>query len=124
MADVEKKRGALLTLWLALMLIANAGTAVYYLLFGSTVASSLSAIGISSVPSWTIYALGVVAIVNVVLTIFLFMWKKWAFYGYAAITVAVFVINIIIGLGYSSLIGLIGIIILYLILRSKWSYLE
>lgn len=119
MARTEKKRGGLLTAWLILMLIANAGTAVYYLLFGSAVISLLP-----TIPSWSLYVLGILAAINFVFTIFLFMWKKWAFFALCGMTGIAFVINIVIGLGITSVLGLLGPVILYLVLRSKWNYLE
>jgi len=119
MAEVEKKRGGLLTAWLILMLIANAGTAAYYFLFGSLVTALLP-----TIPFWAIYVLGVGSLLNFAFTIFLFKWKRWAFFAFCGMAGVVLVINIVIGMGISSLFGLLGPVILYLILRSKWNYLE
>jgi len=116
----EKKRGALLTIWLILMLLANAGTALTYLLDGGFITAFLP-----TIPSWAIYTLGIFALLNVVFTIFLFMWKKWAFFAFCGSAGIIFVINVVIGIGIvSTLLGLIGPVILYLILRSKWNLLE
>ena len=124
MVDVEKKRGALLTIWLALMIVANAGTALYYFLFSSFITSLSSSIGLPTIPSWAIYTLGILALVNVVFAVFLIMWKKWAFFAFSVMSVVTLVINVVIGLGISSVFGLLGPVILYLLLRSKWNYLE
>jgi len=115
----EKKRGALLTIWLILMLLANAGTALGYLLEGGFITAVLP-----TIPSWAIYVLGVVTLLNVVFTIFLFMWKKWAFFALCGTAGLAFVINLIIGMGFYSVFGLLGLIILYLILSPKWNLLE
>jgi len=119
MKNTTKKRGALLTIWLILMLIANTGTVITYLLGGEFITSVLP-----TIPSWSIYALTIFGLLNVLFTIFLFMWKKWAFFAFCGSAGIIFVINLIIGMGFSSILGLGGPIILYLILRSKWKLLE
>ncbi len=118
--ETEKKRGALLTIWLILMLIFNGITALSYLLVGEFIASALSPI-----PIWAIYSLGVFALLNLVFTIFLFMWKRWAFFAFCGSAGIVFIINLVIEIGIvSALLGLIGPVILYLIMRSKWNLFE
>jgi hypothetical protein len=114
----EKKRGILLTGWLILMLIANSLTAISYFIGSSFFAEILA------IPTWSLYTLGLLALFNVGFAIFLFNWKKWAFFGFCGTTVVTFVINLSIGLGLGSITGFLGIIILYLILRPKWSLLE
>jgi len=120
MAKTEKKRGTLLTIWLILMLIFNGITALSYLLGGGFITSVLP-----TIPMWVIYSLGVFALLNFVFAIFLFMWKKWAFFGFCGSAGIIFVINLIIGIGFvSALLGLIGPVILYLIMRPKWDLFE
>ena len=116
----SKKRGKLLTSWLVLMLIANTGTALTYLLWNSPVIATYP-----NVQSWIWYIYGLLGLANVVFTIFLFMWKKWAFFAFCGITTLAFILNLIVGLGIiAAIFGLTGPIILYLIIRSKWSLLE
>jgi uncharacterized membrane protein len=119
MVELEKKRGVLLTAWLILMLIASAGSAIFYFLFGSFITAVLP-----TIPSWALYALGIGSALNVVFTIFLFKWKKWAFFAFCGMGGIVFVINIVIGLGITSISGLLGLVILWLLLRPKWNYLQ
>lgn len=116
--ETEKKRGLLLTFWLIVMLITNAGVAITYLL-GSGLIAFIS----PNVPLWAIYVFGISCAFNVVFTIFLFLWKKWAFFAYCGMAGIAFVINLAIGIGLSSILGLVGPIILYLILRPKWNLL-
>jgi len=75
--------------------------------------------------------LAMLAIVNLVASIMLFQWKKWAFWAFAGTSLIALVINLSLGLGIgSSLLGLLGIIILYAILQIKkggvtaWENLE
>lgn len=118
MAETEKKRGILLTAWLILMLLANAGVAIIYFLFSGLV------IALIPTMSWVIYIVGFLSLLNIVFTIFLFKWKKWAFFAFCAMAGIMFVINILIGTGISSVLGFLGPVILWLLLRSKWNYLE
>ena len=115
-----KKRGKLLTFWLVLMLIANAGTALTYLLWNSSIITTYP-----NVPSWIWYIYGLLGLANVVFAIFLFMWKKWAFFAFCGMAALAFILNLIVGLGIiPAIFGLAGPVILYLIIRSKWSLLE
>jgi hypothetical protein len=58
------------------------------------------------------------------------MWKKWAFYGFAVTTVLALGVNLSVGLGIGrSLIGLVGIAVLYGVLqigeqKKGWNQLE
>lgn len=110
----EKKRGVLLTIWLIFMLIANIGIALTYLFGSGFIAKVLRT------PVWIIYTLSIFSFLNVVFTIFLFMWKKWAFFAFCGSAIIVFVMNLITGIGFSAILGLLGPLILYLILRHKW----
>ena len=116
----SKKRGKLLTFWLVLMLIINAGTAFTYLIWNSSIIAMYP-----NVPSWIWYIYGFLGLANVVFTIFLFMWKKWAFLAFCGMAALAFILNLIVGLGIiSTILGLAGPVILYLILRSKWGLFE
>jgi len=122
MPEMERKKGVLLTIWLILMLVGNLGFALTYLI----IAIGLSASGgPSPLPLWAFYVLGIFGLLNFIFTIFLFMWKRWAFFAFAGSASIVFVINLMLGLGIIiSSLGLIGPVILYLLLRSKWDLLE
>jgi len=119
MVEAKKKFGVLLTAWLILMLITNAGGAIFYLLFGS-----LITIILPTIPFWAVYLFGILSLLNIVIVIFLFKWKKWAFFASCGMSVIAFLINILIGTGITSILGLFGPVILWLLLRSKWNYLE
>ena len=111
---MKKDRGVLLTVWLVLMIIFNALAALFYFVEGSFTADLLQ------LPIWVPYLLGILAALNVVFAVLLFQWNKLGFYGICVNAAIVFVINtIIIGL-LQALFGLIGVVILYFILRPKW----
>ena len=115
---VKKERGALLSFWLVLMLLSNILVTIVYF-FDSNFISLMS-----DIPVWAVYILGVGAFLNVIFTIGLFAWKKWAFFAFCGMAGIAFVVNIINGVGVVAILGLISPAILYLILRPKWSLLE
>ncbi|NCO96528.1 MAG: hypothetical protein COY38_05245 [Candidatus Aenigmarchaeota archaeon CG_4_10_14_0_8_um_filter_37_24] len=116
----EKKRGGLLTAWLILMIIANSFTTLTYLFLNSLIIAAFP-----NVPSSIFYIYGALELANVIFAIFLFKWKKWAFFAFCTSAVIIFIMNVSIGLSiFTALFGLIGIVILYLILKPKWNLLE
>jgi len=120
MVKTEKKRGALLTIWLVIMLIANFFTALSYLLLNSTIASAYP-----NVASWIFYLYGILSLANFAFAIFLFMWKRWAFYALCGSAIIAIIMNLYIGLGIFAIIfGLAGPVILYSIMKSKWDSFE
>lgn len=120
MTEIEKKRGPVLTIWLIIMLLENANVALTYLGSGFITAR------ISTIPSWAIYILGIGALLNLIFTIYLFMWKKWAFFAFCGMAGIAFIVNMTIGVGIiPAIIGLvIGPVILYSLMKSKWELFE
>ena len=111
-----QERGGCLTAWLIVVLIANALIAFYYL----TSSAALQQVypGVSSV---VFLLLAVIGVVNIASAIGLWTWHKWGFYLFAVTSVVTLAINISIGLPViSSLTGLIGVAILWYLLRNKW----
>ena len=120
LSAIEKERGILLTIWLALMVVGSGIGAILYIF-----ATDLMASAMPTVPTWVFYLLGILSILNIGFAIFLFRWKRWAFFAFCGIAVIGFVINIGIGLGIvSSLSGFLGPIILYLLMKPKWDLFE
>ena len=67
-----------------------------------------------------IYFLGCLCLVNVLLAVGIWGWKKWGIYGFYLMAVLSFVINIYVGVGLKrSLSGLIGGIIIFLVTRKR-----
>jgi len=128
MKKTTKERGVFLTVWLVLMLVANAWAVlvnfvVAYLLNSGILMNSAKELALvySQFPIWIFYLSGIGGIINIILIIFLFMWKKWAFFVLCGLTGIYFIINLAIGAGiFMAIFGLTGIVILYLIIRPKW----
>jgi hypothetical protein len=109
-----KQRHGCLTAWLVLMIIVNALVGVIYML--AIVAGDASALG--DVPGWVLPVLSVGSVLNVVFAVALLRWKMWGFVGFAAMAGLVFVVNLAAGQGVgASLMGLVGIAVLYGVLR-------
>ena len=118
-SNSSRKRGILLTLWLFFLILAYAVGALRSIL----VILSITTVPFS-VPLWESYESSVVPVLIVVSVVAMLMWKKWGFYMFSAILILGFAVNLIVGVGVFSFIGLIEIVITYLLLRSIWGLLE
>jgi hypothetical protein len=114
-----KERGPLLTGWLVLMLVANAATVfLYSVIANSTLARNMF---LPNIQLWVIYVFISLGVLNLVCVSFLFLWKKWAFFVLCGSAGTAFGINVFVGVGAFAFVGLGGVVITYLIIRSKWS---
>jgi hypothetical protein len=117
-----KDRGALLTAWLILMLVANVFTMLMYFFL------SLSSFGrlmfLPRIEMWTIYIFCFLGAFNLVCVCFLFLWKKWTFFGLCGSAAIALVVNLYVGVGFFAFVGLAGVVISYLVLRPKWNLLD
>ena len=107
-----KERHGCVTAYLVFMLVANAITCLVYVFMSDTILRNLP-----QAEDWMIPVLIVGSLLNVVFGVALLRWKKWGFYGFAALGLLIFVLNVMAGLGGQSLAGLVGIGILYVVLQ-------
>jgi len=122
----KKERGFLLVFWLFLILIFN----IFVFFVVSTTSVIVTILGKSLVgsklilfPSWWVFgflSLGFLA--NSIFIIFIFLWKKWSFYAYCISTLIVLIVY-----GISNVLNiriflalLIGPLVLYLLIKSRW----
>jgi len=116
----EKKRGILLTSWLIIMLVVKFFAASSFFL-----ANEQIALFYPNITLWLAYLYGIIALINLTFVIFLFRWKKWAFYGICINAAIVFIINLSIGLNVQfATLALSLVVILYLTMRPKWDLFE
>ena len=114
-----KERGALLTVWLVLMLVADVmATLVYSVMAASPIGRNLF---LPNIQLWVIYVFMFLGLLNTFCVCFLFLWKKWAFFLLCASAGIAFALNIFVGVGAFAFLGLAGVLALYLIIRRKWS---
>lgn len=115
LAETKGRLGALLTIWLIILLIVNLVTVISYLLFTSKIASAYP-----KIPLWGFYLYGLLGLANLVFIVFLSMLKRWAFFAFCWSTIIVVILNLLIGLGsVATIFGLVSLIIIYLMIRSK-----
>lgn len=120
-----KQRHGCLTAWLVLMIIANSGTALVYLLGSAAIKEN-----VPNAPAWSFPVLAVMGILNVVCSVALLQWKQWGFFGFIASALITFGINLAIGLNIvQACFGLVGVVVLYAVLQignenKGWPQLE
>lgn len=124
-SSAPKERHGCLTTYLVFMIIVNSCLSLLYL-FGSEWLRRNGA----ATPNWAFWCLAVGGIVNVLCAVALLRWKKWGFWGFVASAIAIFIVNLSIGLGPSSILaGAVGVAILYGVLQigeknKGWPQLE
>lgn len=122
-----KQRHGCVTAWIVFMIIVNSITAIVNLFASNLIAENLPV----KVSTPMIILLGVLGMTNAVFAYMLLRWKKWGFYGIVVMSALTLIINLSIGLGIGqSLLGLLGVVLLYGILQMKkdnvtaWDNLE
>ena|SRR3989344_6434915 len=120
-STVEKKRGTLLTFLLFLALATNLGAALFYLVFSNTwIAREWY-----DIPVWAMRLVGVLALLNVSFVVFIFKWKRWAFYALVTVAAVNLLINLFGGFGFGlGLAGLVWPSVIYFFIRRKRELFE
>ncbi|EGV42570.1 hypothetical protein BZARG_1841 [Bizionia argentinensis JUB59] len=114
--STAKQRHGCVTAWLILMIIVNALTSLSYLLAGNTVSQNLG----GDISNLMMIVLALIGIANVIFAVLLFQWNKIGFWGFLGTSLIALFVNINIGIGIGqSLLGLLGIVILYAVLQIK-----
>jgi hypothetical protein len=112
-----QERGGCLTIWLILMALGSAYTIFSYLTNTATYTQLYP--GSSTITFLLLAGLGVL---NLVCVYALWTWKKWGFYLFIGTAAVALVINLLLGIPVLfALAGLIGVGILWLLLRSRWA---
>jgi len=122
-----KKRHGCVTAWLVLMIVANSAVALLYLFAGNFITKYSP----NSMSTGILILLALFGIANVIFAVLLLQWKKWGFFGFVISAIGSLIINLSIGLSPGqSLLGLVGIGVLYGVLQIKqddvsaWDNLE
>jgi len=113
-----KNRGFWFSAFLILMLTANLVTGIAYLGNPDAITQLIPAM-----TNTIVTLMGIVAIINFVLAILIWNWKKIGIYGIYVSMALAFCMNIYIGLGFfGSLMGLIGGVIIYFATKNRWEH--
>jgi hypothetical protein len=101
-------------LWIGLMTISSLFSILLYLLNGDQIA------GIAHIPNTMISIYILIGFGMIFLLIFLYHWKRWAFFGLCGLSFFTMILNIYLGTGGIAIFGLLGVAILYLSIKSEW----
>ncbi|NMA30789.1 MAG: hypothetical protein GX941_03140 [Candidatus Methanofastidiosa archaeon] len=101
------------------MLAANLGTGILYLIL-----NPLMKLIYPNVNPSIFYIYCLIAFLNSVFVVYLFKWKRWAFYAFCISSALTLLMNYSIGLGSFSVLGLLGLVILYLAMRPQWALFD
>ncbi len=120
----ERKRHIFLTLWLIVVIAANSFEA-----FRQVYLREIMIEEFPGAPEWVFAGLSVIAVLNIIFGVALFMWKKWAFWGYLLSSVIAVLLYLQLGVGVQALGSLAGVAILYVALQvggehKGWHQLE
>jgi hypothetical protein len=77
-----------------------------------------------AITTWIIYFFAVFSAFNFICVCFLFLWKKWAFFGLCGSAAVTLAANLYIGVGPMAIYGVLEVVITYLVLQTKWNPLE
>lgn len=120
-----RRRHGCLTAALVVVIIANSLTALVYAMQGEAIRRSMP-----GMPAWALPVLIVFSLFNLACGIALLRWKRWGFWGFCVSSAVAFLVNMSLGLKIgSSLLGLLGIPLLYWVLQigeedKGWPQLE
>ncbi len=116
----QVERGGCLTTYLVFMCIVNTLTSISYIFSGDMIKDKLN---ISS--GWILPLLSIFCISNIIFAIGIWKWKRWGVYGIGITSFIAFFINISIGISiFSSLLGLVGLIIIIVLVKPLWKYMN
>jgi hypothetical protein len=88
MTMTSPKRNLCLTVFLSALLFANGLTVIFYLFTGRRFVLTYP-----HTPDWLFYPWAVGSALNVLFAIFLFRWRKWAFYAFCLVAAALSAID-------------------------------
>lgn len=134
----EKKRHGCLTAWLVLLIILNSlsifGSVLMYFLFDPEM-FQMPGMPAVDMPTWLIVASVFGSLFSLIFSVALFLWKKWAFWGYLGINILNIAILMLAGrpvleIVPSIITGILLMVILFAVLqiggeeKKGWTQLE
>jgi len=108
----DRKRHPFLTLWLIVIIGANFMEMIRQFYFRDMFLETYP-----QAPEWIFVGIGFLAGINIALGIALFLWKKWAFWGFLFSSLGVTMLYLKAGAGIQTLLGLTVVAVLYFALR-------
>jgi hypothetical protein len=115
--SAEASRGGCLTAWLVLMIIANTGSALVYLLRADPLVAHFPRLS-----GGGIWLLRAATLANIVLVVLIWNWRRVGVWGFTAVALLAFPLNLYIGVNpFMAALGLVGLVILAVLVRPKWA---
>jgi len=105
----QKRRHGCLTAYLVVVIVGNSAVTLAYLLGGAE--------AYPWIPWWALALIVFASIFIVVSAIALLKWKKWGFWVFLGSIVGIFWVNLLIGVGPLSFLGLLAVPVLYGVLH-------
>jgi hypothetical protein len=116
----QKSRQGCLTVLLILMIAADSLSTFLYLFKGQTILKTMP-----NMPGWALYVYGLCSLIGVLCGFAVWKWKKIGVYGFIATTIVIFIFNLALGINiFAAVLGLLGPVLLIILLRPVWSYLD
>ncbi|MAS32480.1 MAG: hypothetical protein CL610_00650 [Anaerolineaceae bacterium] len=115
-------RGRALTVWLILMALTNAWAIYRYIVILEDFISH-SDPQFTVILQWALPLMAIVALINIVGVIFLWRWRRLGFYVLVATTTITLTVNLMLNVPVAtSILGLVGLLILWALLRPRWQH--
>ncbi|MBZ0278375.1 MAG: hypothetical protein K8I60_19670 [Anaerolineae bacterium] len=122
----ERKRGIALTIWLVLMILLNLYSfSTNWALRQDWIDHGLNEAFNRSTPEIIPLLYVILPLVNIASAALVWFWKKIGLYLFVLSTGIVFVLNLSLGIPIGfALFGLVGMVILYVLMRPRWQWFE
>lgn len=115
----DRRRGGCLTAFLVAMLVLNPLTSLYYIFAGE---AHLRAV--PTFPAWAVPLFAVGGALNVLFAVAVWRWQRWGVYGFVVTALLTFAINVAYVGILPGLLGILGPIILWLLIRPHWAQMS
>ena len=116
-AKPDITRGGCLTTFLVVLIVVNALVALPYFLYPGAIAHRF--------PRFThglLLLMGAGAVLNIILALLVWNWRRVGVYGFVAVSLVVFAVNLYVGVPIlQAVLGLLGIVILAFLVRPRWA---
>lgn len=114
------KRGGCLSAMLILIMVVNPLTSIFYLFNTANYDPEYA-----TVPVWAMYSLAVLGFLNAGFAWAVWNWKKIGVYGFLINVLAIFAVNLAIGVNpVMASLGFIGPALLIILVKPVWKHLE
>jgi hypothetical protein len=125
MVENERPRSGCLTVYLVLMIVFSLLGAVQYLAMGGAMRQTMAQLG-TTLPGWYLPVMGVFSLASVATAVGIWQWKRWGVYGFVGISLLSLVINLVAGIspGFSIIASVVGLAILFYLVRPLWDHFE